>query len=86
MLCRRMHRFHKIPDTRGENAIPKFETTPTTAFVGMYGLIASCVAESTNAGLTLSARKVEFCSDSEPRSTSVSPLTLAKIGENRPGF
>lgn len=44
-----------------------------------------CVAGSTNAGLTLSTRNVGFSSDNVPRSVSVSPFTLAKIGENRPG-
>lgn len=59
---------------------------PVAPLDGIYGLMASCVAGSTNAGLTLSARKVGFDSDSVPRSFSVLPFTLAKIGENRPGL
>lgn len=47
-------------------------------FEGMYGLIASCVAGSTKAGLTLSAWNVSGCwADISPRSASISPLTLA---------
>ena len=68
-------------------------TGPSTALVtangsvscGMYGLIASCAAGSTKAGLEVLAWKSGLVLRMSERASSVCPLTRAKIAVKGPG-